>query len=84
MPTTYPAWSDLTVDGAGNLWVLASGPTGSGDHWVVFDPDGRMLGNVPAPFREAVRMFWTRERVYAVVRDGGANGDEVRVYRINH
>ncbi len=82
VPTTYPAWSDLAVDGSGNLWVLASGPTGQGDHWLVFDRDGRLAGAVPAPFREAVRMFWTRDRVYVVARDGSANGDEVRVYRI--
>lgn len=82
VPQVYPRWSDLAIDGAGALWILATGATGLGDHWMVFDRDGRWLGRVPAPFRSAVRMYWTADRLYAIVRDGKDGGDEVRVYRI--
>lgn len=82
VPDVYPQWGALAIDGAGMLWVLATGVTGLGDHWLVFDPDGRWLGRVPAPFRSAVRMFWTADRLYAIVQGEPDGANEVRVYRI--
>lgn len=82
MPTKYPEWTDFAVDGTGVLWVLASGPTGMGDHWIVFDREGRLLGKVPAPFPPPIRMYWTADRVYAVLPDSTTGANIVRVYRI--
>ena len=83
LPTMYPAWDDLRADGRGNLWVMAAGPAGQRDHWDVFDPEGRLLGAVPAPFTEIQRTFWTADHVYVVEEDPTSGLAEVVVYRID-
>ena len=52
IPETMPAYDDLAVDVEGNLWVSEFEPLSDGpQHWTVFDPDGRMLGEVALPQR---------------------------------
>jgi hypothetical protein len=50
-PATLPAYAQLLVDAADHLWVLdypVPGAQGPGT-WSVFDPDGRLLGEVQTP-----------------------------------
>lgn len=47
-PETMPAFSDLAVDAAGNLWV-EDYSMDDDNRWDVFDPDGVWLGTVPLP-----------------------------------
>lgn len=51
-PDSMPAYSSMQVDAGGNLWVAAYLPPGDDDpRWSVFDPDGRLLGEVHTPDR---------------------------------
>jgi hypothetical protein len=81
IPASYPLWTAFAFDGNDNLWVLLPGPKGAGDHWQVFDAEGRLLGAVPAPFSTPWRTFWTRDRVYHV-EEGESGVPEIQVYRI--
>lgn len=59
LPATKPAYGRLLVDAAGNLWVSEyverrSGLSPDASTWTVFDPQGRMLGNVEIPAGGAV------------------------------
>jgi hypothetical protein len=51
-PPTFPAVSGLLLDAAGNIWAQAfdKDPQAPGD-WFVFDPNGRLLGDVVMPPR---------------------------------
>ncbi|MEX2283979.1 MAG: hypothetical protein WEE89_15950 [Gemmatimonadota bacterium] len=49
-PETIPAFSDLVVDPAGNLWVGDYHDFGETQpHWTVFDRAGRLLGTLDVP-----------------------------------
>lgn len=51
-PPSLPAFSDLEVDALGNVWVQDHRPPGEDggpDRWLVFDPEGRILGAVELP-----------------------------------
>ena len=49
-PETFPAYRDLVVDAEGNLWVgMYRKPGDNQPRWTVFDPSGRMLGEVHTP-----------------------------------
>lgn len=55
-PSTMPAFGDLQVDAAGNLWVLEVPSPGDDRRiWTVFDTAGRMLGTIETPPGVAVR-----------------------------
>ena len=55
-PSTMPAFSDLQVDAAGNLWVLEVRPPGDEQRlWTVFDTAGRMLGAIETPPGVSIR-----------------------------
>lgn len=51
IPETKPAYGTLKVDALGNLWVAeySIGRERNTGLWTVFDPDGRMLGEVRIP-----------------------------------
>ncbi len=83
IPTTFPLWSRFTIDGANNVWVLLPGPKGEGDHWQVFTPAGVLLGDVPAPFAETYRTYWTTDRVYQVTENPDTDLPEIRIWRID-
>jgi hypothetical protein len=82
VPTNYPLWTAITVDGNGNHWVLRPGPKSEGDILDVFTPDGVLLGAVPAPFNGLYRTYWTRDRVYALQEDEATGAQAIKVYRI--
>jgi hypothetical protein len=85
-PATLTPYSRLLVDTEGNLWTRderipgVEGP----DRWQVFDPDGRLLGEVEIPQRLNVQQIgadfvlgsWTDDldvpyvRLYALEREG--------------
>lgn len=49
-PKTFPAYSGILVDVAGNLWVREYDKPGDKQPlWTVFGADGRMLGSVTTP-----------------------------------
>lgn len=80
-PETLPASARLIVDTERNLWVgdypLRSEPV---RHWTVFDPDGRLLGNLETPRRFAVYEIGAD---YLLGRfRGNADGEKVLLYRL--
>lgn len=52
IPETRPVHGEITLDAAGNLWISV-GPTPGTDmasmEYLVFDPEGVLLGSVPLP-----------------------------------
>ena len=51
-PEFFPAYRDIKVDTEGNLWVAEYRRPGDDyPRWTVFDPTGRMLGEVATPLR---------------------------------
>jgi hypothetical protein len=52
MPLTeaFPAFGDVRVDALDHLWVQTyEAPPGEPSQWVVFDPEGRVLGRFETP-----------------------------------
>jgi hypothetical protein len=50
LPATVPAYSDVIVDAAGNLWVGAFHLREStATLWTVFDKEGHLLGDLEVP-----------------------------------
>jgi hypothetical protein len=82
IPSTWPLWSSMTIDRENNLWVSLPGDRGPHSMFQVFNPDGVMLGSVPAVDGGAILGgFWTRDRIYVGTED--ENGIPIiRVYRI--
>ena len=81
VPPTRPAFGDLLVDDAGNLWAAeyARWPRFP-RHWTVLDPTGRWLGTVAMPdgFRP---LHAGTDRVLGVWRDT-MDVERVRVYAL--
>ena len=48
-PEFRPAYSALTTDRTGNLWMRETALPGEPNGWTVFDPDGGMLGPIELP-----------------------------------
>jgi hypothetical protein len=78
VPNAKPRYVDFVVDDLGNLWVEPTRETNHAIIWEVFDPDGRYLGRVSAPFSlaeslSAPKALIRGDRIYAVVndKDGG-------------
>jgi hypothetical protein len=82
IPTSYARWSAIVPDGNNNVWVLAPGPHGVADHWLVVGPDGRLISHVTAPFDDPDDAYWTRDRVYRIGTDAGGT-PAILVYRID-
>ena len=70
------------LNGRNNIWVSLPGDRGPHSMFQVFNPDGVLLGNVPAVGGgKILDGFWIRDRVY--VSDEDENGlPIIRVYRI--
>jgi len=82
VPTTYPAWSGLSVDDLNRTWILRPGPGGGADHWHVVDPHGRLLARVISPPLDAERLHIGARWVHALEPDQATGLDVVRVYEI--
>ena len=83
IPRTYALWGGFSVDGNGNTWVVPGGPPWAAAKWFdVFDPSGRFLGAVPAPFAAFSFASWASNRV--AVLDNDENGlPRVRIFRVD-
>lgn len=67
-PATRSALRSIAFDETGRMWVEAA--TTNGFAWDIFDEDGRLLGSVPAPARDAgVPVYVRGNRLYQVERD---------------
>lgn len=82
LPTTYPLWRTLQVDGEGNIWVGARTEQGGRSRFDIFRPDGVFLGSVAAPFGMSSKVNIQGNRITVIDTDQ----DElprVRVFRID-
>jgi hypothetical protein len=78
---TLPAFAQLLVDGAGNLWVRDPRPIEDEPHrWSVFDAEGGWLGTVETPAELTVRQIGT-DWVLGTAKDE-MDVEHVRMYRI--
>ena len=82
IPTTYPLWTSVTADGAGNIWVALPGPTGDSHQFDVFTPEGILWGRVSSPLTAVGRTYWSADRVYQLTENAETDLPEIRVYRI--
>lgn len=82
MPATKPAYSRLLVDADGDLWVSAyARRPATAEHWRVFDPDGRWLGDINVP--NHFRITWIDDAgVLGVARDS-LDVEHVSLYPLN-
>jgi len=81
VPERFPAHGDLLADRGGNLWIQRyrrPGETGP-DRWLVFDTDGRMLGDVEVPLERVLEIG--DDHVLGVYRDD-LDVEYVRMYRL--
>jgi hypothetical protein len=83
IPDRWPVRTNLVVDTENNTWIALPGDRGAYSMLQVFNPDGVLLGNVPAVEGSGGIFggFWTRDRIYV-----GAEDDDglpiIRVYKI--
>lgn len=82
IPKVWPAWTSVASDRTGRLWVSLPGDRGEVTRLVVFDAEGRLLGDVPPV---SAKMFnyavWSRDRLAFLDED--ADGRSViRVFRL--
>lgn len=72
IPSTKPAFRNLTVDEHGYLWVRPTAEAGEEDHlFDVFDDRGRYLGRVrfPFPVRPSAPLLMRGNTILAVTQD---------------
>ncbi|MES2304846.1 MAG: hypothetical protein V4558_05035 [Gemmatimonadota bacterium] len=76
IPTIWPVWTHMSLDGAGRLWVALPGDGGEVSRLQVFDRDGKLLGDVPTPNRKMFKnAAWGRD--WLAVADEDADGRPV-------
>ena len=82
LPAEWPAWTHAASDQSARLWVSLPGKRGEITRVVVFDTDGRLLGDVPPP---SPKMFnhdaWSRDRL-AFLDEDGEGRTVIRVFRL--
>ncbi len=82
LPGTRPAYSELLVDAAGNLWVREFNPMRDAtQRWLVFDETGVWLGRITFPPRHRVTEILGDRSVGVETDDLGV--ETVVVYRIH-
>jgi hypothetical protein len=81
IPGTWPTWTAMTVDRDNNTWVALPGDRGEYSRMQVFNPEGVLLGDVPAVGAGIFNGFWTRTHVYVGTEDDSGL-PMIRVYRI--
>lgn len=82
MPTTYPLWTGVSQDGAGNIWIERTASPVSHRVFDVFSVDGRFLGAVPAPFAGGRVGAWSRDHL-AILDADDNDLPRVRIFRID-
>jgi hypothetical protein len=70
IPSTLPAYVEMNVDGAGNIWLTADSDSASA-RLDVFSPEGAWLGRVAMPetFDPFTPSAWGADRVYVSRQD---------------
>jgi hypothetical protein len=82
LPSTFPAFADLSVDADGNLWVLDYTRPGVDERrWTVFSADGRALGSVETP--PGVRVLEIGPDYLLGVWQDDLDVQYVRLYRLD-
>lgn len=82
IPTTWPVWSQIMIDGRSRIWIARPGARGEVSILDVFTPDGVLLGSVSPPEGFEMRGTWVGDRLYQ--RAESADGlPQVRVYRVD-
>lgn len=82
LPNLWPAFTHTASDKQGRIWVSLPGSHGEVTRLVVFDTDGRLLGDVPPP---SARMFnqtaWSRDGLAFLDEDDEGRAI-IRVFRL--
>ncbi|HEY8061621.1 MAG TPA: hypothetical protein VID74_02430, partial [Gemmatimonadales bacterium] len=82
MPTSYPLWTGVSQDGAGNIWIERVASPTARREFDVFSVDGRFLGAVPVPFADGRVASWSRDHL--AVLDTDANDlPRIRIFRVD-
>lgn len=83
IPTTLPAWSRLSEDTEGNIWVLDGFYTiAPARQFDVYARDGRYLGAVAAPTPTVTSISFNNGRV-AILDNDADELPRVRIYRVD-
>lgn len=78
-PEHKPPIVDFHLDWTGRLWVEAATPQGT--VWEIFDPEGRLIGRLPAvPRADRVAPYFGPDHLGVVTRDS-LDVQSVQVYR---
>jgi len=82
LPSVWPAFTHTASDKQGRIWVSLPGSRGEVTRLVVFDTDGRLLGDVPLP---STKMFdhtaWSRDGL-AFLDEDDEGRTVIRVFRL--
>lgn len=82
LPATKPAYSRITVDSDGYLWVAEyPGDDDEASLWNVFDPEGRWLGTVATPYGGFVYQIGSDFLLGVWINE--LDVEQVRVYSIH-
>ena len=82
MPRTYPLWTDVSQDGAGNIWIERAASPMSRRVFDVFSVGGRFLGAVPAPFAGGWVGAWSRDHL-AILDTDDNDLPRIRIFRVD-
>jgi hypothetical protein len=82
VPKDYPFMTSVFEDGSANIWVLLGGGAPSPMRFDVFTHDGRLLGNVTAPFTwSSPNITFLGDRIGVIGTDDN-DLPRIRIYRI--
>ena len=82
IPTTFPTWETIHQDGSNNIWVAATGHGPDQTRLDIFNPDGRFLGSVDAPFSRTTRFTVVGDHLTAVDTDDN-DLPRIRIFRVD-
>jgi hypothetical protein len=82
LPNVWPAYTNTASDKSGRIWVSLPGPRGEVTRLVVFDTEGRLLGDVPPPSPKIFNhTAWSRDAL-AFLDEDDEGRTVIRVFRI--
>ena len=79
-PPAKPVLEDIFFDATGRLWVEVART--DGNRWEVFDPDGRLLAQLPAGERKKTALPALGQGHVATIRRDSLDLDHVDIWRI--